>query len=67
MAAISTRELRAARTRYLAARKRESDAQAALHAAIRDAHASGMSIRAIATEVEVSYQRVGQIVRTHDG
>jgi DNA invertase Pin-like site-specific DNA recombinase len=60
---ISADGLRKARARYRASSKRQTDAQAELHAAIRQAATDGMTVRAIAAEVGLSHQRVAQIVK----
>jgi hypothetical protein len=49
------------------AAKRYEQAKAAREAAIREAAAAGMTRRAIAKEVGISFQRVQQIVRSANG
>jgi predicted transcriptional regulator len=56
-------DLRKAQARYRASNKRQTDAQAALHTAIRKAAADGMTVRAIAGEIGLSHQRVAQIIK----
>lgn len=59
---MTAADLRKARARWRASNKRQADAAGALHAAIRQAAADGMTVRAIAAEVGLSHQRVAQIV-----
>lgn len=57
--------LRSAEARHQRAFVRLEEAQRERDAAIREAHAEGMTTRAIAEHVGVSHQRVAQVVK-HD-
>lgn len=56
------RELQIAANAYKRAEERLEAARAIRDDAIRDAHAEGMSLRAIASHVDISHQRVVQIL-----
>lgn len=53
-------------TRLKRATRARAKARAEWHAAIREAHAQGATLRAIATAAGVSHVRVLQIVRPDD-
>lgn len=61
---MTAADLRKAEARYQRAFVALEDAQRQRDAAIREAHAQGMTTRAIAEYVSVSHQRVAQLVKS---